>query len=145
LSDHAAVELAQSPVGEVGPVFWLEEAHVILGISLQTFTYLHVAISLIGIGAGILVVIGMINRRRLVAVTTLFLITTALTSLTGFLFPFKGMTPGIVIGSLSMIVLVLAALARRRVQTSGIWRDHVCDLGGAGSLLQLLCFGRTVV
>jgi uncharacterized membrane protein (DUF441 family) len=95
---------------------------LILGMSLKTFTYLHVAISLMGIGAGFIVVIGMINRRRLVAVAALFLITTALTSLTGFMFPFKGVTPGIVIGILSLIVLVLAAIARRRVQTSGFWR-----------------------
>ncbi len=95
---------------------------MVFGISLMTFTYLHVALSLIGIGAGLTVVIGMINRRRLVAVTALFLITTALTSLTGFLFPFKGMTPGIVIGILSIIALVLAVLARRRVQTSDVWR-----------------------
>ena len=92
------------------------------GMSLQAFTYLHVVLSLVGIGAGFMVVIGMIYRRRLIALTALFLITTALTSLTGFVFPFKGMTPGIVIGILSMIVLVLAVLARRRMQTSDVWR-----------------------
>jgi len=39
---------------------------------------------------------------------------TALTSLTGFLFPFKGVTPAIVLGILSLIVLAVAIIARRR-------------------------------
>jgi len=95
---------------------------MIFGMSLQTFTYLHVVLSLVGIGAGFMVVIGMIYRRRLIALTPLFLITTTLTSLTGFLFPLKGMTPATATGILSMIVLTLAVLARRRVQTSDVWR-----------------------
>ncbi|MGA8740858.1 MAG: hypothetical protein WB561_06700 [Terracidiphilus sp.] len=86
------------------------------------FTYLHVYISLIAIGAGLIVVYGMIAAKRLPLLTSIFLITTALTSLTGFLFPFKGVTPGIVVGILSLIVLVLAVIARRRSTASGAWR-----------------------
>ncbi len=95
---------------------------MILGMSLRTFTYLHVYISLIAIGAGLIVVYGMIAAKRLPLLTSTFLITTALTSLTGFLFPFKGVTPGIVVGILSLIVLVLAVIARRRSAASGAWR-----------------------
>jgi hypothetical protein len=87
---------------------------MVLGLSLQAFTFLHVAISLIAIAAGVLVLLAMIGGRDFKAVSSLFLITTALTSLTGFLFPFKGVTPGIVIGILSLIVLALALVARRR-------------------------------
>ena len=87
---------------------------MVLGLSLQAFTFLHVAISLIAIVAGLFVLVAMIGGRNLKAVTALFLITTALTSLTGFLFPFKGVTPGIVIGILSLIVLALAWVAQRR-------------------------------
>ena len=79
-------------------------------------------ISLIAIGAGLIVVYGMIAAKRLPLLTSIFLITTALTSLTGFLFPFKGVTPGIVVGILSLIVLVLAVIARRRSTASGAWR-----------------------
>ncbi|MGA7242432.1 MAG: hypothetical protein WBX19_04575 [Terracidiphilus sp.] len=86
------------------------------------FTYLHVYISLIAIGAGLIVVYGMIAAKRLPLLTSIFLITTALTSLTGFLFPFKGVTPGIVVGILSLIVLVLAVIARRRSTASTAWR-----------------------
>lgn len=95
---------------------------MILGMSLRMFTYLHVYISLIAIGAGLIVVYGMIAAKRLPLLTSIFLITTALTSLTGFLFPFKGVTPGIVVGILSLIVLVLAVIARRRSTASGAWR-----------------------
>ena len=84
---------------------------MILGMSLAAFTYLHVAISLIGIAAGLVVVVGMIGGRRVPAVTALFLVTTVLTSVTGFLFPFKGLTPGIVVGILSLIVLLFAIVA----------------------------------
>ncbi len=95
---------------------------MILGMDLRTFTHLHVYISLIAIGAGFIVVYAMIASKRVPLLTGLFLFMTALTSLTGFLFPFKGITPGIVIGILSLIVLVVAVIARRRAHTSGAWR-----------------------
>jgi hypothetical protein len=87
---------------------------MILGLSLTMFTYLHVYISLIAIGAGFIVVYGMIAAKPLPLLTAIFLFMTALTSLTGFLFPFKGVTPAIVLGILSLIVLVVAVIARRR-------------------------------
>jgi hypothetical protein len=94
---------------------------MILGLSLEAFTYLHVAISLIAIAAGFVVILAMIGSTHFPAVTSLFLVTTALTSLTGFLFPFKGVTPAIVLGILSIFVLVLAFIARRRSGSSVAW------------------------
>jgi hypothetical protein len=73
-----------------------------------------VYISLVAIAAGFVVVYGMILAKRFPLFTTVFLFMTALTSLTGFLFPFKGVTPAIVLGILSLIVLALAIIARRR-------------------------------
>ncbi|HEX3985340.1 MAG TPA: hypothetical protein VHX13_01925 [Acidobacteriaceae bacterium] len=96
---------------------------MILGMSLSAFTQFHVAISLIGIAAGFVVILGMIASRSLPLVTALFLITTALTSLTGFLFPFHGMTPGIIIGILSCVVLVFAVVARYGGHMEGGWRS----------------------
>jgi len=84
---------------------------MILGMSVARFTQLHVALSLVGIVAGFVVIFGMMASKRLPGVTALFLITTALTSITGFLFPYHGMTPGIVIGILSLAVLLLAVIA----------------------------------
>ncbi len=89
---------------------------------MPVFTIVHVALSLIGIAAGFVVLFGMIVAKRLPAVTALFLATTVLTSLTGFLFPFKGVTPGIVIGILSMVVLILAIVALYVGHLAGIWR-----------------------
>ena len=56
---------------------------MILGMSLETFTLLHVAISLIAIVTGFVVVIGMIAGKSLPVWTALFLLTTVLTSVTG--------------------------------------------------------------
>jgi len=81
-----------------------------------------VALSLIGLAAGFIVVFGMIRSRILPAWNGVFLATTALTSLTGFLFPFKQVTPGIVVGILSMVVLILAALALYLWHLAGRWR-----------------------
>jgi hypothetical protein len=96
---------------------------MILGMSLSAFTQLHVAISLIGIAAGFIVIFGMLASRTLPLVTALFLLTTALTSLTGFLFPFHGVTPGIVIGILSCVILAMALLARYSGHMAGGWRS----------------------
>jgi hypothetical protein len=93
-----------------------------LGLSLSAFTALHVSISLIGIASGFVVALGFLFARRLSAVTALFLLTTVLTSLTGFLFPFKGVTPGIVVGILSMIVLAVAIFALYARHMAGAWR-----------------------
>ena len=95
---------------------------MILGMSLATFTLLHVAISLIGIGSGFVVVLGLIAGRPLPRWTALFVASTVLTSLSGFLFPFKGVTPGIVIGILSLAVLLLLMIARYAAHLNGAWR-----------------------
>lgn len=101
---------------------------MILGLSLATFTFLHVVISLIGIASGFVVVLGLVAGKRLPRWTALFLATTALTSLSGFLFPFKGVTPGIVLGVLSLIALLLAMIALFGRRLAGPWRGaYVID------------------
>ena len=95
---------------------------MILGMSLARFTQVHVAISLIGIAAGFLVIFGMFASKKMPAMTALFLIMTVLTSVTGFFFPYKGATPGIKIGILSLVVLLFAILARYTGKLAGGWR-----------------------
>jgi hypothetical protein len=95
---------------------------MILGLNLVQFTFLHVFLSLIGIGAGLFLVYGLLTSRRLSILTTLFLISTAFTSLTGFLFPFKGVTPGIILGVLSLIALFVAIVALYGKKLEGPWR-----------------------
>jgi hypothetical protein len=89
---------------------------------MTTFTLLHVAISLIGIGSGFVVVFGMIGGKRLDGWTALFLTTTVLTSVTGFLFPFHKLMPSHIVGSISLLVLALAIVARYPQHLNGRWR-----------------------
>ena len=69
-------------------------------------------ISLAGIASGIVVMYGFLSNQRLDRWTAIFLVTTVLTSLTGFLFPFTGATPAINMGVISLVVLAIAAVAR---------------------------------
>jgi hypothetical protein len=95
---------------------------MVFGMSLATYTLIHVIISLIGIGSGLIVLFGMFSSKRLDGMTALFLATTALTSLTGFGFPFEHVTPGIILGILSLLVLALAIPARYSFRMAGKWR-----------------------
>ena len=96
---------------------------MVLGMSLATYTLIHVIISLVGIGSGLIVLFGMFGGKRLDGITALFLATTVLTSLTGFGFPFEHVTPGIILGVLSLIVLAIAIPARYSLRMNGKWRS----------------------
>jgi hypothetical protein len=95
---------------------------MVLGMSLSAFTMLHVIISLIGIGTGFIVLFGLINGRLLSPWNVVFLVTTILTSLTGFAFPNDKITPGIILGILSIIVLAIALVALYVFHLKGVWR-----------------------
>jgi len=95
---------------------------MIFGMSLGTYTTVHVIISLIGIGSGFIVLFGFLNGRLLNLWNGLFLVTTILTSVTGFGFPNSKITPGIIIGILSLIVLAIALFALYARHLSGGWR-----------------------
>jgi hypothetical protein len=96
---------------------------MVLGMSLSTFTLVHVVISLIGIGSGFVVLFGMLTGKRLDGWTGLFLLTTALTSVTGFFFPFTHLLPSHKVGIISMVVLAVAVLARYALHLAGVWRS----------------------
>lgn len=85
---------------------------MVLGMSLQTFTVIHVLISLVGIASGLVVVYGFLTNRRLDRWSAAFLTTTALTSITGFLFPFRGVTPAINLGVISIVFLAITIATR---------------------------------
>ena len=53
---------------------------MVLGMSLSSFTMLHVIISLIGIVSGLIVLSGLFGSNRMPGITALFLLTTILTS-----------------------------------------------------------------
>src|SRR6185436_20070828 len=92
------------------------------GMSLATFTLVHVILSLIGIFTGLVVLIGMLNSNRLSGLTAVFLVTTLLTSATGFLFPFDKVLPSHLVGIISLVVLSLAILALYVFRLAGSWR-----------------------
>ena len=89
---------------------------------MNTYTAIHVVISLLAIGSGFVVLFGMLTGRRLDAWTAFFLATTVATSVTGFGFPIHGFTPGIGVGIISLIVLAVAIFARYGRHLAGAWR-----------------------
>jgi hypothetical protein len=91
-------------------------------VSITTFTLIHTLISLVAIVAGLVVVGGLMAGARLDGWTGLFLVTTALTSLTGFGFPFTRLLPSHDVGILSLVLLVPVILARYRKHLEGAWR-----------------------
>jgi hypothetical protein len=95
---------------------------MVLGMSLSAFTTLHVVISLIAILAGLIVMFGMLGSNPMPGLTAIFLLFTILTSATGFLFPFNGVTPGDVVGALSLVLLAIACVALYGMKLSGGWR-----------------------
>lgn len=81
---------------------------MILGLTIPQFTLLHVAISLVGILTGLIALPAFARGRILPRLTGIFLWTTLLTSLTGFLFPIVAFTPALGFGILSTLILVLS-------------------------------------
>jgi len=104
----------------------------------QTFTLLHVALSLIGILAGLVALFGLFRNNPLNSWTLVFLVTTVATTLTGFLFPFRGFTPAIGTGIVSSLVLAPTVLARYTFNVAGRWR-WIYVVGAVVSLY-LNCF-----
>lgn len=95
---------------------------MILGMTTSAFTLLHVLISVAGILSGFVVVYGLLSARRLDRWTAIFLITTVLASVTGFLFPNKELTPGQIVGGISLVVLAVGVAARYVLHLAGVWR-----------------------
>lgn len=95
---------------------------MVLGMSLSIYTAVHVVISLVGVAAGLVVLLGLLNGSLLTLWNGLFLVTTVLTSVTGFGFPNTKVTPGIILGILSLIALAVAIFALYARHLQGSWR-----------------------
>jgi hypothetical protein len=91
-------------------------------LGMTTFTFVHVLLSLVGILSGFVVMFGLMGGKRLDRWTALFLVTTVLTSVTGFLFPFHKFLPSHGVGMVSLVVLAVAILARYAMHLTGGWR-----------------------
>jgi hypothetical protein len=95
---------------------------MIIGLSIHNFTLLHVAITLVAIASGLIVLVGMLGAHRMPGWTALFLVTTILTSVTGFMFPIQGFTPALGVGIISLVILAIALLALYGKHLAGAWR-----------------------
>lgn len=95
---------------------------MILGLSIENFTLLHVVLSLIGIGTGIAALVGMLRSSAPGWITHVFLITTALTTITGFLFPITAFTPALGTGIVSTALLIPAFAGLYAFHLAGGWR-----------------------
>lgn len=95
---------------------------MMLGLSLPVFTQLHVAISLAAIVLGLIFFAVLGAGRWLGFVNSLFLLFTILTSVTGFLFPPKPISPPFIFGVISLVLLAIALFALYVRSGRGRWR-----------------------
>lgn len=96
---------------------------MILGMSVETFTFVHVVISLVGIMTGFIVVALMLSSAPIAGWNAFFLVSTILTSITGYFFPFtKGLTPAHIVGAISLVILAVALFALYERKLIGPWR-----------------------
>ena len=89
---------------------------------LQIYTIIHTLISLVAIFTGFVVLFGLLTGNRIDSWTNWFLISAVATTVTGFFFPFHGITPAIKLGIISSVVLVITIYARYAKHLTGAWR-----------------------
>ena len=100
----------------------MSSPETVFGMSLETYTLIHVLISLAGIGSGLVVLFGLVGGKRLEGWTALFLATTVATSVTGYGFPFHQLLPSHIVGAISLVVVAVAIAARYGFHLRGVWR-----------------------
>jgi hypothetical protein len=91
-------------------------------MDLTLLTYVHTGLSLIALAAGIPVAMGLLRTGATKFWTVVFLVTTVLTSITGFLFPFSRFGDSHWVGLISLIALAAAILAQYLFRYRGSWR-----------------------
>src|SRR5207245_9556662 len=79
---------------------------MILGMSIATFTLVHTVLSLVGIVAGLVTAGAIATGTRLDRWAAVFLVTTVLTSVTGFGFPFDKLLPSHFVGLVLLVVFL---------------------------------------
>ncbi|MES2390557.1 MAG: hypothetical protein V4555_02875 [Acidobacteriota bacterium] len=90
-------------------------------MSLHVFTVVHVLITVVELVAGALVMLKLM-QGELSGLTSTFLISAGLTSVTGFLFPFHGITPADKLGVITLLTTGVAAFALYCFDLLGGWR-----------------------
>jgi hypothetical protein len=104
-----------------------------MNVGLAAFTLIHVALSLAGIIAGLVLAVGFTRGRLDEGWSVLFLSTTVATSVTGFGFPFVRVLPAHTVGVISLVVLAAAIYGRYGRQLAGRW-SRIFALGSLVAL-----------
>lgn len=87
-----------------------------------TLTGFHTWLSILAIAAGLPMAAGLRRGEIVQPWSMVFLWTAIATSATGFLFPFNGVLPSHVIGVISLVLFIPAALALHVFDLRGPWR-----------------------
>jgi hypothetical protein len=87
-----------------------------------TLVGFHTWLSLIALGAGVVVIMGLISGRAMPAWTAVFLFTATATSATGFALPFERVLPSHIVGGVALVALAVALLAQYRYRLARAWR-----------------------
>ena len=91
-------------------------------LATDPLTLIHTAISLLALVTGLPVLAAMMKGRTPVTLTGIFLGLTVLTSATGFLFKNEQVTPAMIVGAISLIILAVALFALYGRHLAGRWR-----------------------
>jgi hypothetical protein len=91
-------------------------------LGMTPLVFLHVVISLVGIGTGLAVAWGMLGSKRMPGLAVVFLWTTVLTSASGFILPATQFLPSHATGILSLIILAFTLYAWYGKRLAGRWR-----------------------
>ena len=91
-------------------------------LATDPLTLIHTAISLLAILTGLPVLAAMMKGQTPVTLTGIFLGLTVLTSATGYLFHNEHVTPAMIVGAISLIVLAVALFALYGKHLAGRWR-----------------------
>jgi drug/metabolite transporter (DMT)-like permease len=106
---------------------------------MSILVFLHVVTGLLGIAAGLVVVVGAFCRRTLARWNALFLSTTAAACATGFAyFPIDGMTSAQAVALFTAALLVVAAYARYARRLGGGWSQVYVGSAVAALFLNVL-------
>ena len=114
---------------------------MMLGMSLSTFTTVHVIISLVGIGSGFIVIFGMLSRQTAERLDRAVSVDHGTDQRDRLGFPFTHLTPGHKVGIISLVVLAIAILARYSFHMVGTWRWIYVVTAIIAAISQCLCAG----
>jgi hypothetical protein len=95
---------------------------MIAGLSIATFTILHVVITLIAIVSGFIVMFALLSSRQPPALVAIFWLFTVATTVTGFMFPLNGFTPAVGTGVVATLFFVAGLIAIYVKSYAGAWR-----------------------